>query len=182
MARGVLDRHVRPGAADHDRVDAEPLEQDVQARLEEAVHPHLLDDVVPLLGLEAVGRRGAPRAANERVRIPHALEQRGVLLQAGGARLDDVPDVDHRGARLAEGVRQPGDVRDHVLRRRVRGRAGVGERAALDDHVVLEILDDQGGRPGVEPQHCVGHAVTSCSGAGCPRRRTAGGRPTLTRR
>ena len=78
----MLDRHVRPGARDDQRLDAETAQQDVEPRLVEPVHPHLLDDVIARLRFEPIDRRGAPAPANERVRALDALEQRRVLLQA----------------------------------------------------------------------------------------------------
>ena len=44
-------------------------------------------------------------------------------------------------------------VLDDVLRGGVRRRAGVGEGAALDDHVVLQVLDHQGRRLRVDSVH-----------------------------
>ena len=81
-----------------DRVGAEAAQERLERGGVEAVHAHLLDDEVALLRLEPVGRRRAPGAAHEPVRALHALEERRVLLQPRRARLDDVPDVDHRHA------------------------------------------------------------------------------------
>ena len=95
---------------DDQRLDAEAAQQDVQSRLVEPVHAHLLDDVISVLRLEALGGRRAPGAADERIGPLDALEQRRVLLEAGGALLDEVPDVDHGHACRAAGGREVLDV------------------------------------------------------------------------
>ena len=120
VARGVLDGHVRPRAGDDELVGAEAAEQDVQPGLVEAVHPHLLDDVVAVLGLQALDRRRAPAAAHERVGPETPWNSGAFCFSPGRALLDDVPDVDHRDARGAARGGEVGDVGDDVLRRRVR--------------------------------------------------------------
>ena len=105
-------------------------------------HPHLLDDEVAVLRLEPVGGRRAPRAAHERAALD-ALEERRVELQPRRALLDDVPDVDHGDPLAAAEGGEVLDVLDDVLLLRVLRGAGLGEGAAVDDHVVLEVLDDQ---------------------------------------
>jgi hypothetical protein len=158
VAGGVLDGHIRPCARDDDRLDPEAAQEDVEPGLVEAVHAHLLDHVIALGGLEAVGGGRAPRAAHERVGLAHALEQRGVLLESGRAGLDDVPDVDDRHAGVATLRGEGRDVGDDALCGGVRGGPRVGERAALDHHVVLQVLDDQRGALRVEAEGLVGHS------------------------
>ena len=68
----------------------------------------------------------------------------------GAPCLDDVVDVDHGDALRAARCGEVGHVGDDVLLLRVTGRAGLREGAALDDHVVLHVLDDQGSAAGIE--------------------------------
>ena len=110
--------------------------------VEEPVHPHLLDHVVALVRLQPVGGGRSPGAADQRVGLLDAGKQGGIELQPRGPRLDDVPDVDHRSPRRAEDLGQRLDVAHHVLGRGVGWGARVGEGAALDDQVVLHVLDD----------------------------------------
>ncbi len=153
VARGVLDREVRPRAGDDHRLGAEPLEQRLEIRVVEGVHAHLLDDEIPLLRLEALHRRGAPRATNDGAR-GHSLEEGRVQLETRRALVDDVPDVDHRHAGGASRGCDRLDVRDHLLALGVLGGPGpvtARERAPGHDHVVLEVLDDQRALLRVEP-------------------------------
>jgi hypothetical protein len=154
----VLDGHVRPGARDDDRVGAEAREQVLESSALPGAHAHLLDDEVAVLRLQAVGRRGAPRVTHERIRVLDALEERRVQLQAGRTRLDDVVHVDHRDPRRAGRCSEVLDVLDDVLLLRVLGRAAVGEGPAFDDHVVLEILDDQDALARIDGE--VGHPAS----------------------
>ena len=52
------------------------------------------------------------------------------------------------------------DVLDDVLLLRVLRRSRLGERAALDDHVVLHVLDEQRGALRVQLE--VGHVSSYC--------------------
>ena len=168
----VLDRHVRPGPGDDDRVAPVLLEQALEGRVVPRAHPHLLDHVVAVLRLESVGRRRAPRAAHERARVLHAVEERRVELQAWSALLDDVVHVDDGNALRPGRLRKRLDVLDDVLLLRVLRRPGLGERAALDDDVVLQVLDDQRTAARVELQRFVSHLflLSACRARGAARR------------
>jgi len=61
--------------------------------------------------------------------------------------------MNHRDACLAARRREARDVRDHVLARGVRRSARVRERAALDDYIVLQVLDDERSALRVDPVH-----------------------------
>ena len=80
------------------------------------------------------------------------LKSGALSFRPGRTRLDDVADVEHGDALRPARSREVGDVRDDVLLLRVRGRARLGEGAALDDHVVLQILDDQRAAARIECQ------------------------------
>ncbi len=139
----MLDGHVRPRTGDDDRVAPEARQERLELRPLPGAHAHLLDDQVTGLGLEAVGRGCTPRPPDEGVRVLDALEQRGVQLEGRRALLDDVVHVDHRDAFRPARRGQRLHVLDDILLLRVTGRAGVGEGAAVHDHVVLEVLDDE---------------------------------------
>ncbi len=62
-ARGVLDRHVGPGAGDDDRVAPAALQHGLEARALEGAHPHLLHQMVARAALEAGHRLRSPAAA-----------------------------------------------------------------------------------------------------------------------
>ena len=61
-------------------------------------------------------------------------------------------------------------VRDHVLLLRVLGRAGVGERPAVDDHVVLQVLDDSAQRAGFSFSFVIRLLLSACTARAAGRR------------
>src|SRR4029079_6565256 len=85
------------------------------------------------------GGLAAPRPADERARRD-ALEERRVDLEPRRALLDDVQDVVHRYRLYAAEIAEIFHVLDDVLVFRVLRGAGLGERSAVDDHVVLHVL------------------------------------------
>ena len=115
MPRGMLDGHVRPGAGDDERLDAEAAQDDVQLGVVEAVHPRLLEDEVALLGLQPVCRRSSPRAAHQGVAALDVTEERRVLLETRRTRLDDEVDVDDRNAQGPCTLGQRLDVLHEIL-------------------------------------------------------------------
>ena len=74
-------------------------------------------------------------------------------------------DVDHRHAGLASCLGKPLDVLHDVLALGMRRGAGLGERTALDDHVVLKILDYQRGSLGIQAQGLLTHRFSSLARA-----------------
>src|SRR6267142_3063533 len=73
-ARGVLDRHVGPGAGVDQHVAAGRLQDGFQPAAFPRAHAHLLDDEVARTRLEPRHRRGAPGAALHRLGVDEALE------------------------------------------------------------------------------------------------------------
>ena len=142
-ARGVLDRHIGPGAGDHDGVAAAGAQHGFQLGAFEGAHADFFDDEVAGLRLEAGDRRCAPAAAHHRLGVEEAFEQRRVEREAGRARLDDEPDMDDHHAAGAADIRQPADIVDHILLACMLRRAGGSKRPAVHHDVVLHILDDE---------------------------------------
>src|SRR5260370_9153120 len=93
-ARGVLDRHVGPGAGIDQHVAAGRLQDGFQPGAFPRAHPHLLDDEIARTTLEPGHRRSTPGAAHQRLGIDDAPEQWRVQRQARRAALDDEPDMD----------------------------------------------------------------------------------------
>ena len=133
----------------------------------ERVHAHLLDHQIAGLGFEPGHRRSSPGAAHQRLGLGHAPEERRVKLQSGRPFLDDVVNVDDRHAGLARGLGEGLHVLRHVLRLGVRRRARIGEGAALRDHVVLQVLDDERAARRVQFE---GHGSSpTCNSGDCRR-------------
>ena len=122
-------------------------------------HAHFLDDEIAEVGLKSFDGRRAPGPAHHRLVLGKPLEQRRIQRDTGRARLDDEPDMNDGNPMRARRRRDVANVFDHVLRFRVRGRAGCGESPALAHRVVLHVLNDEDGAMRVEIE---------------PRRRLAG--------
>ncbi len=148
----MLDRHVGPGAGVDNHVATGALEDGLEPRSLPGAHAHLLDNEVAGLRLKAGDRRRAPAAANHRLVVDDAFEQRRVERQARRAGLDDEPDMDDDDAARPRRGGEAAHVVDDALRAGVGGRAGGGEGAALTDDVVLQVLDDQGAAARIERQ------------------------------
>ena len=145
VACGVLDRHVRPGARDDQRLDAEAAQQDVEARLVERRS---------CASSRRRGRRPAARARRRAQRpsvprtsafAPFTPSNSGAFCFSPGAPSSTMYQTWITGTpALRHAAASARTFATTFWLGRVRGRAGVGERAALDDHVVLQVLDDQG--------------------------------------
>ena len=92
-------------------------------------HAHLLDDEIAVLRLQAIGRRGTPRAPHQGAGVLDAVEERRVQLQPGSALIDDVPDVDHWDLLATAECGQVLHVLDDVLLLGVLRRPRLGEGA-----------------------------------------------------
>ena len=153
---GVLDAHVGPGAAIDDRVASAMAQIGFQPGGLPGAHAHLLDHQIAGLRGETIDRRCAPSAAHQGILALQALHQFGMLGEIGRAGLDQHPDMQHHDAAPARHLGQPRGIGDDVLGPGMVGRAGGGKGAAVDDDVVLQVLQDQGGTrrvdPGVEPR------------------------------
>ena len=88
-----------------------------------------------------------------------------LTFKPGAPVLDDVPDVDHGDALAPARLRERLHVLDDVLLLRVLRSAGLRERAAVDHHVVLQVLDDQHAARRVQAQPFVVHAVPPMYGS-----------------
>src|SRR4029453_15389260 len=104
-----------------------------------------------------------------------ALENPRVYLTTQRPRPDDVVDVDHRNALAAARLRERLHVLDDVLLLRMLRGAGLRERAALDHHVVLQVLDDQPAAGRIQGQAFVVHRsppsfLSACRARGAGRR------------
>src|SRR5262249_20406325 len=114
-ARGVLDRHVGPGAGLDDGVAPFRLEHGLEPRAFPGAHADFFHDMIAGLGGEALHGGCAPGAAHQRTRVDDALKQGRVDGEAWRAGLDHEPDVDHGNAAHAAFRREAADVLDHVL-------------------------------------------------------------------